>query len=356
MNRKKVIIGVIIILIFVFAFLGFIFHDEIKNYIEEESWVYVAPYINKDTDVANAYVNGKELMAIKDNYLFIYNRNLETVKTENINSSDIISKSNGAYAVIASKDKNFIKAYKSGKEIWNKELSFDIKEVTINKNGYVSVVFLQNGYKSGLKLYNSNGDEILNIFLASTYAVDVEVSEDNKKLYVSEVDFNGINTKSSLKTIDVATNDSVISELGDDEIATDVETSKGNIYLLSNKAIYKYDKQGEKNLVYSFEGKNVIYASIENNTYPFVVESDENVVRSFKDLDYYLTIPEEPMLVDSMNSNIAMCFKNEIWIVNDYCRVLKKIKIDSGLEKIMFFNEGKTLALIHSDKIELVNI
>ena len=79
-------------------------------------------------------------------------------------------------------------------------------------------------------------------------------------------------------------------------------------------------------------------------------------MRSFKDLDYYLTIPEEPMLVDSMNSNIAMCFKNEIWIVNDTCRVLKKIKIDSGLEKIMFFIEGKTLALIHSDKIELVNI
>ncbi|MBR3281142.1 MAG: hypothetical protein IKI57_04825 [Clostridia bacterium] len=356
MSRKSIIIGVIIILIFVFASLGFIFHDEIKNYIEEESWIYVTPYIDKNVDVANAYVNGKELMTVNDNYLFVYNKNLETVKTENINSSDIISKSNGSYSVIASKDKNFIKAFKSGKEIWSKELPFAIKEITINKNGFVSVVFLQNGYKSGLKLYNSNGDEILNIYLASTYAVDVEISEDNKKIFVSEVDFNGINTKSNLKTIDVASNDWVVSELGDDEIATDVEISNNNVYLLSNKAIYKFDNQGEKSLVYSFEGKNVIYASIENNKYPFVVESDENVLKTFKDLDYYLSIPEEPMLIDSMDSNIAMCFKNEIWVVNDNCRILKKIKINSGLESIMFFNNGKTLALIHSDKIELVNI
>ena len=356
MNRKKVIIGVILILIFVFAFLGFIFHDEITNYIEEESWVYTVPYINKEIDVANSYVNGQILMAIKDNYLFIYNKNLETSKTENLNSSDMISKSNGAYSVIASKDKNFIRAYKSGKEIFNKEFPFTIEEITINKNGFIGVIFLQNGYKSAIKLYNQNGDEVLYIYLASTYVVDAEVSADNKKLYVVEVDFNGINPKSNLKVIDVATNSSNIIEIAEDEIATDVEISKNIVYVLTNKAIYKIDEQGQKSLVYGFEGKDVIYASIENNNIPFVVESNENILRTFKELDYNLILPEKPMLIDSMNNYIALCFKDEIWIVNDTCKVLKKIKIDSGLESIMFYDNGKTLALIHSGNIELVNI
>ena len=53
---------------------------------------------------------------------------------------------------------------------------------------------------------------------------------------------------------------------------------------------------------------------------------------------------------------IFQYFEDEIWIVNDICKVLKKIKIDSGLESIMFYDNGKTLALIHSGNIELVNI
>ncbi len=144
MSKKAIIIGIVFVLIGVFAFLGYYYHDSIQKYIEEESWIYTEPYVKKKIETANAYINGSFLYVIRDNILNIYNKNLEQVSSESLGTMEVSYAFKGPYVVLASNEKKFLSLYKDSKLVWNKNTELDIKEVSVNKNGFVSVIFTQN--------------------------------------------------------------------------------------------------------------------------------------------------------------------------------------------------------------------
>ena len=53
-------------------------------------------------------------------------------------------------------------------------------------------MYSQAGYKSLIKVFSNTGKELFTNYLASTYAIDVAISNDNKTLAVAEIDANGI--------------------------------------------------------------------------------------------------------------------------------------------------------------------
>lgn len=357
MSKKNIIISVIVILIILFGILGFYFHDDIQKYLEDQPWLYTTPYAEKEILPANNYINGYGLMTVRDNNLYVYDKKLNLDNSSNINTSSVMFRSNGIYTVIASKEKGFIKLFIKNKEQWSKTVPFDVKGLNVNSKGYVCVVFSQNGYKSGVRVYSTNGDEISNAYLGSTYAIDADVSNDGKIVYLVEVDLNGINATSNLKLIEMSTNSSKVYQIGEDEIVTCVDIKNQNdVYIQTNKAIYLFNNQNELKKIFSFENKNIGYASIINNSSVFIVEKSNKILRTINELDYSLELEDEPQFIDSMKDKIAMCFENEIWVVNDKCNVIKKVKVTNGLVDIRFINDGKTLALIHNGRIELVSI
>ncbi len=358
MNKKPIIIGSIIVLIFLFAFLGFYFHNNIKTYIEEESWIYTEPYIEKNIELASIYEGGKKLFTISDNNLKVYNNQLNQVIEENINSSNVIFKSKGSYTSFLSTDKNFFRLYKDNNMLWNKSLSSDLKQISVNKNGLVSICFIQTGYKSGVKLFDTKGEELLNIYLASTYAVDAELSSDNKTLYVAEVDFNGINAISLVKIVDVLSKTFTEIKLNSDEIIVDIEfTDTNSLLVQSNKALYSIDIDNTIHTLYNFEENDVFYSTIKDFKSPLVIEKGDYILRKITDEEErYITLNNEPQIVDVAYGKVALLFKNEVWILDGNCKVVKKCDTDEGVVDLKIFNNGRNVALIYNKKIALINI
>ena len=214
------------------------------------------------------------------------------------------------------------------------------------------------GYRSGAKIYSQNGEEVLNIYLASTYAVSAILSSDNKTLYIGEVDFNGINAKSNIKVIDVSTNSSKIIKMDNDVIITGIEyVDAENVYIQTNEAIYCLDSRNELSKLYEYNIKNTVYSVVENSKMPVIVEKNDNILRVVSSKDNrYLELNEEPQIVDALANKIALYFENEIWIINSECRILKKCNPDNGLLDLKLMNDGKIMVLIFNDKVELVKI
>ena len=358
MNRKTLIIGGVIILIFVFAFLGFYFHNEINNYIENESWIYSKPYMEKSVELAKTYEGGKQLFTVTDGTMQIYDNKLKQVDSETVNSSNIIFKSKGPYTALASTDKNFVRLYKGSKLLWNKEMPFDIKEISVNKNGYVSIALVRSGYRSGVRLYSIKGEELLNIDLASTYAIDMELNDNNNSLFVAEVDFNGINATSVLKTIDVVSKEFTERVIGNDEIVVDLEYAyPSGLLIQTDKSIYSIGLDGTFSKLYSFEDNSIYYASINDVKYPFIIENNGFLLRSLKpNEERFLKLENKPQLICVAFDRMAIMLENEVWIINNNCEVIKKCEADDGLIDLKLFNNGRTLAMIFNRKVELLGI
>ena len=161
MGKKIIRILIILSLILVIIFLGFHFHDNIKEFIEDEGWIYVEPYAQKKVETANYYISGKRLFVIRENNLNIYDKNLEVVSKDNLNSSKFCYKTKDLYTVLASLDKHFVRLYKEDSLVWQKDTSLEIKSISVNKNGYVSL-FSNNNPKNEENIQNLFGTN--NIF------------------------------------------------------------------------------------------------------------------------------------------------------------------------------------------------
>ena len=358
MGKKAIIISIAILLVIGLGLLEYYFHDEIEKYFREEKWIYSDPYVGKTIEIATEYEGGKNLFSVLDGNLNVYNNTLDNIYNENLNTQDIIFKSKDKYTIIASAEKKFAKLFKKEAKIWDNTFDFDIKNVSVNKNGFVTISFVKIGVKSGVKLFSNEGQEIINIYLSSTYAVDTELSNDNTTLYVAEANLSGINATSLVKIVDVATEKYDEIKLNNDEIITDIEYTKNNILLVkTDKAIYSIDSLKQLSKLYSFDDNDVSYATIEDLKYPIVIERNDLVLRVIKNEDErFLYLPFKPYLYSADGGRIALYLNNEIWVINNNCDVIKKCVVENGIVNMQLFDNGKTLALIHNNKVELLGI
>lgn len=363
MGKKVIIVLLILLLIGGFAGLGFYYHNEISNFIEEENWMQAKPYVEKNLEYSTVFTGNTNIFVVNGNNLSIYNKNLDQEYTEKINTNNVSYYSNGSYTVVASSDKGFIKLFKGSDLYWTKDVVIDIKSISLNKNGYMAIVFTQNGYKSGVKVYSNTGSEVITMYLASSYAVSAKLSEDNSFLYIAEVDANGINLKSDIKIINLKAEDSESSakviEVGSNEMVTNVEViSPEIVYVITNKSIYYIDANDILTIVCTLDEKNTIYANIENVKVPFRIDKGDNVCISYgEELSYKIEMDSEPTLFDSIKDKCAFFFNDEVWIVNSECQIIKKCELEtSNLMSLKFFNNGDTLALMYNGRIELIKI
>ena len=83
------------------------------------------------------------------------------------------------------------------------EVDGNISQIYVNKNGYVAVVISGTSYKTVIKMYTPEGKEMFTTFLASTRAVDVSISNDNKYLAIAEVDTSGTMIQSYIRIMSI---------------------------------------------------------------------------------------------------------------------------------------------------------
>lgn len=77
-------------------------------------------------------------------------------------------------------------AFRNGAEYFSLSLSggADLLSARPNDSGWLAVTAQQSGYKGAVTVYNSRGDEVIQISLSSLFAVDAAVSPDGKTVAV----------------------------------------------------------------------------------------------------------------------------------------------------------------------------
>ena len=209
--RKIVITSIVVILIIC---IGIIF----SLYIAEKDfrkWV--------DTNVLRKDITAENVATIdlnvdKNNQIFCYNKyvcilNEKNLKLYNQNGENITDISVDINtAIFSSNDKYLAIAEKGGQEfcvildrtyLWKQKIEGEIKQVYINKNGYVALVTTDTTYKSIITVYDANGKQLMKNYLSTTRVIDVSISNDNQYLAFAEMDTSGTLIKSNVKIISI---------------------------------------------------------------------------------------------------------------------------------------------------------
>lgn len=283
LNKKKMIIFISICsLLLILLILGIIyafnysFREFVDIYIfrkEIKSDSLSTIEISSDEDYYT-YAYDKYIAILNKNILYTYNSSGDITKENDVNIVSPIFASNNKFLVIGENGGNSIYLVSGTNVVWQTTVDGNISRLTVNKNGYVSVIVSGTSYKSIVILIDSKGKELFKTYLSSNIAIDTNISNDNKYMAIAEVDYSGSIIKSMVKNISVekAKNDPTNSviynyELPENTLLTDINyQDKNKLICMCNNGIYSFDISDFSNeRILEFDDFEFIDINIKNN-------------------------------------------------------------------------------------------
>ena len=211
-NKKKLLITIIvaIVVVLIIVVVGlYLSNKNIREWIDknifrkEVEQDTVATIDLNEEQQGNIYAFNKYIGILNQTKFTIYgNTGSEETKLDIQISNPIFSSANRFLTIAENGGQKFYLI--EDKNIsWETEVEGNIAQVHVNKNGYVAVVITGTSHKTVIKMYNPSGKEMFTTFLASTRAVDVSISNDNKYLAIAEVDTSGTMIQSSIRIMSI---------------------------------------------------------------------------------------------------------------------------------------------------------
>ena len=246
-----------------------------------------------------------------------------------------------------------------------------IYRISVNKNGYVSVLLKDALHKSVIVIYDQTGKELFKSYLSKSYAICAEVSDNHKYLATGQIDYSGTVLKSIVRIISI---DSAINNSEDAVLYKyESESSKllNNIKFNSkNEAICMFDSYIQKvttnsdERLYDITSTN-LFVDINLKDHFVVVNKEKAGLFSYqyqvniksttgKGEKLYIlesNIPKEMKLSKNL---IGMKLVNEVRLINDSGWLVKRYTTKSEIQDMVL--NDHILGIVYHNKIEVIGL
>lgn len=376
-NIIKICIFLIVVICIAIVFAMYLINDNFRNTVDEnllqkEITENTANIIEINSD-SNPYINAydKYITVLSKNVLTLYNQDASIYNKFDVSITEPYMNSKGKYLVLAEKNGSKIYLISDFGINWEKDIDGEIYRVSVNSNGYVTVLLKNTTYKSVIIVFDNSGEELFRTYLATSHAICSEISENNKYLAVGQIDYSGTIVKSVVKliSIDLAKNDpqnSVLNtyESESNKILNNIQfNSKDEAICMFNSYIEKItDKSDEK--IYDINDNSIfIDINLENNV--VIIEKESSGLFSYKyqmnlintagkSDSLYILDNDVPKYITVSEKLICMNLINEVRIVNSNGWLLKKYTTNSEIQNIV---AGESVVgIVYNNKIEIINI
>ena len=380
LNRKKILITAIIsVLVVIFIILICVymgnrdFRDFIDKYVlmknVQENNVTSIALENKESNYVYAY--DKYISVFSQNTLTGYNSSGKKEYELTIEITNPLIDINNRFLLIAEKGQQKIYLVSGNSIVWQKELEGNISRVSVNKNGYVSVILTGTTYKSIIQTFDSTGKEMFKTYLSSSIAMDSDISYDNKYLSFAEVSTNGTLVQSMIKTISIQKAQETPSESIVSTITSPSDSTIINLkYQDGNRLVCMYDnsihciKDGNDEELFSLEdGNKISFADVELSNFAFriieksVLLSTESIVElmntSSKKMNIY-TLDSVVKEVYTCDNAIALNLGSEVHFIGTNGWLIKKYISSQEVRKIVM--NSQFAGIVYRDKIEIIEL
>ena len=380
LNKRKVaitaVVSVILLILLTFILL-YIYNKNFRRWADSHilmKIVYEGKLASIEIDKnenTSIYAYDKYISIINGNKLELYNSSGKNVASHDVNVNNPIYSANGKYLVIGDKGKQKVYLISGTKILWDVDVEGGISRVSVNENGFVSVVCTGSTYKSVVCVYNTEGSQLFKTFTPVNTVVDSTISSDNKYLSYAEIDTSKASLESSIKTISMkdAANTSASATIKTYTIPNNAmiinikyQGSK-NLLCMSDSGVFSIS-DGNVQQITSFvdESKKSAFAGINlSNT---IYEINETVDSASKQVSnivltntltkkkYTYTIDGIAKESSSADDNIAINLGTEVYFINSKGWLIKEYIANQEVKKVIV--SDRLAAIVFRDKIEIL--
>lgn len=380
LNKKKIIVLIIVsILIFISIIFSVIYmcNEHFRNWADVHVLMKTVSEgklssidIEPDEDVS-IFAYDKYVVILNDNKLNIYNTSGKKAETIDLNISNPAFTSNGKYLAVAEKGKQKLYLISGTKQKWSADIEGTISKVSVNENGYVSVICSGTTYKSVIIVFDQNGNQLIKSYIPNNSVIDSAISSDNKYLSFAEIDTSGTLVKSTVKTISInnGNNSSEISAVNTYEMETDsliinlkYQGSKNLICMCNNGVYVLSDGNSQMLMDFGTDDSNYTFAGIDliNNIYS-IEETSDGILNQSSEIKLINTGTKKnnsyslnsiAKSTSSAGDNIAINLGTEIYFINTKGWLKKKYVAEEEIRNIIV--SDRIAAIVFRDKVEIL--
>ena len=177
LNRKKVAITAVVSMVLIISIvilLVYVFNRNFRNFMD--TYVLMKNVIEDSVASISLDESENNYVFAYDKYICVFNQNTLTAYNASgkkeyelkVEISNPIIDTNNRFLLIAEKQKQKIYLISGDKIVWENNLEGNISRVSVNKNGYVSVILTGTTYKSIVEIIDNTGKELFKTYLSSS--------------------------------------------------------------------------------------------------------------------------------------------------------------------------------------------
>ena len=381
-NKRKVIISIIILIIIIILVIIaslYVTNTDTRNLIDTN--IFRKNITNENTTFIEIKSENNPHIYAYDKYVVLLEKNTLTTYTSSgkeeanikVEVSNPIFASNDKSLIIAEKDKKRIYSIFEGNILWQKDLEGNITRISVNKNGYVSVILSGTTYKSVIVIFDREGKELFRTYLSNTIAVDCSISNDNQYMSFAEVNTSGTLIQSTIKVVSIEKakqkpEEAIVYTHNGDENSIIVNIKyqdKNTLIALYNDCIEsikneKVDKitsldDKDKNITFGdIELNNCVYRIIEKSSGFFNSDTTVEIINSANSKRSDCLLKGVVKSVSSNEGVIAINMGTEIYFIGTNGWLIKKYSSKQEVKSIVITNG--VAGIVYRDRIELISL
>lgn len=369
-KRKSPFIMGIVVSVFVLIIILFIYFGPLigiglnRNIgIDEEKRIDIAA---TDSDIYDTYCS--DLLVYSNQKISTYNnrgkKTWEYELTSNFTPSIYI---NNIFMAVTNNSSGNIYLFENKKEILNSKINGKINEVFLDEYGNYAVEYSTNGYKKVLGVYSKKGKLLYNVYLSSNPILDVKIINNGEQLLIFQINTSTFNSGINICIADSKTESEVktIATL-DNNFVYDLTIQNRNIIMLLDNKIVKCNiDTGSVTEIFSFDSSQLMFISLANNYYTvlskeFNEQDNSNYTITSNRFDNTnissLKISDSPKIMKNSTVLNYLIYQDALQVINKWGVEVKNINISFPPREVVIFNNSKSIALVYTNKVYIVNI
>lgn len=339
-----------------------------KNISEENAEVIEIENENATSIIGNSRTIG----VLSNNTLKQYNVNAKMESELNIEINNPTYDYVDRYLIIGQKDGNKAYLIRDSRIVWEKDVEGNISKVSVNKNGYTSIVLTGTGYRTLIEVFDTEGNRLTRVILSQTIAVDTSISSDNKYLAFAEISTSSTSTKSNVKllSIDKAKEGASGSieytyEVPDNALAININyLDNGKLVCMFDNSIQVIENNTPKSIIDLTENKNISFAgidlsasafrAIEESSGLFSANTKVEITNVNNEKKNVYTVKGVAKSVKTYGDVIALNLGTEIEFIDTNGWLIKRYNSSSEVKDIILGNG--IAGIVYRDKVETISL
>lgn len=378
-NKRKLVTSIVIILVLILFLVVVILYNANsdirywidKNILNKEVLQNSTTTIDLEDENSKVYAFNSHIGVLSKNKFDIYNSSGNSEAQLNMEITNPIFNSSNRFLAVGENEGQKLYVVEDKEIAWETKIEGNISQIHINKNGYVAVVITGTSHKSVISVYDTEGKNLFNKYLASTRVVDVSISNDNKYLALAEIDTSGTVIQSYVQIISI---EKAQTDPNNSQIKT--YTGKANSLITNikyqdkDKLVCMYDdsihviSDDKDEILSDNTNKKISFSSIdlsnnivnieEQSSGLFTADSIVNIINTdSKSVNTY-TAEDVTKEIYTYEDIIALNLGAKVEFINTSGWLVKRYIANQEITNMVVSNS--IAGIVYRDKVEIINL